>query len=83
MIPLETRNYLIKRLKEGWDLRNACNDAKINRPTLYKYFKEDPEFKEKIQKTIDTVTRRAEKSKKMSARHELRKVKQEARNKMK
>ncbi len=83
MIPPETRALLIKKLKEGFDIRHACSYAKVNRPTLYEYYKVDPEFKIKVNKTIDTFNQRQETKDKMSARHVLRRAKQGLRNKMK
>jgi hypothetical protein len=80
MIPLENRNYLIKRLKAGWDIRQACSDAKITRSVLYKYFKEFPAFRAEVDKTIATYVARQEKSDKMSKRRQLMHVKEMNKN---
>jgi hypothetical protein len=76
MIPLENRNYFLKRLKAGWDIRTACSDAKITRSVLYKYFKEFPVFRAEVDKTIATFIARKEKSDKMSTRRTLMHVKE-------
>ncbi len=76
MLPIEKRNILIKNIKAGWDIRNSCDRSQISRSSLYQYYKEDPEFKIKVQKTIQTVLDRKNKTTKMSARHLLRKNKQ-------
>lgn len=83
MIPPENRAILIKKLKEGFDIRNACIHAKVNRPSLYEHYKEDPDFKIKVNKTIDTFNQRQETKDKMSARHVLRRAKQGLRTRMK
>lgn len=80
MIPLENRTYLLKKLKEGMDIRNGCIAAKISRSTLYKYFKEDPEFKDKVNTTIAIATSRKEKSEKMKKRRNLMHVKETLKN---
>ena len=76
MLTIENRNILIKNLKAGWDIRNACDKSKISRYSLHQYYKEDPEFKIKVQKTIQKILDRKDKAIKMSARHSLRKDKQ-------
>lgn len=81
MIPPENLTILIKRLKEGWDIRNACAEAKISRSDLYKHFKEMPDFRDKVDKTIDTFNRRKQKKDMLSERHNLMKVKELSRNK--
>lgn len=83
MIPPENRAILIKKLKEGFDIRNACIHAKINRPSLYMHYKEDPDFKIKVHKTIETFSQRQQTRDTLSARHALRRIKQGLRNKMK
>jgi hypothetical protein len=80
MIPLENRTYLLKKLKEGMDIRNACDEAKISRPDLYKCYKALPDFKDKVMQTIKVAAQRKQKSEKMSARHSLRKNKEILRN---
>ncbi|MES2225016.1 MAG: hypothetical protein V4478_03445 [Patescibacteria group bacterium] len=77
MIPLENRNYLIKKLKEGMDIRNACDAAKISRPQLYACYKELPEFKSKVELTIRTAQQRSQTASKMAARHALRRQRED------
>ncbi len=80
MIPPENRKYLIKKLKDGFDIRAACADAKITRSVLYKYFKENPAFRAEVDRVIATFAQRQEKSAKMNARHKLMHLKETLRN---
>lgn len=80
MIPLENRTYLIKKLKDGMDIRSACVEAKITRSNLYKYFKEVPGFRDEVDKTIKTFIARKEKSDMMSERRNLMHIKEIIRN---
>lgn len=80
MIPPENKKYLLKKLKDGFDIRAACSDAKITRSVLYKYFKENPSFRAEVDKVIKTFAQRQEKSAKMSARHRLMHLKEAVRN---
>jgi hypothetical protein len=81
MIPLENRKLLIKNLKEGWDIRNACDRAHVSRSSLYAYYKEEPSFKEEVHKTIETFNKRKQKKDMLSARHALMKAKRNLKNK--
>jgi len=83
MIPPEQRVILIKNIKAGWDIRNACDRSKISRAALYQHYKEDPEFKIKVQKTIQTILERKDKAAKLSARFALRRNKQQLRDRLK
>lgn len=80
MLPVEQRNLLIKNLKAGFDIRNACDRCQISRASLYQHYKSDPEFKSKVQKTIQTVAERKDKATTLSKRYSLRKEKQLLRN---
>jgi isoprenylcysteine carboxyl methyltransferase (ICMT) family protein YpbQ len=80
MIPLENRTYLIKRLKQGWDIRTAAADAKITRSTLYKYFKEFPAFRADVDKVIATFIARKQKKDTLTERYNLMHLKEIARN---
>jgi hypothetical protein len=83
MIPPENRVLLIKNLKAGWDIRHACARSKISRAALYTYYKEDPSFKIDVKNTLLTYQQRKDKNILMSARHTLRKDKQQLRNRAK
>ncbi len=76
MIPKENLAMFTRRLKEGWTIRNACNDAKISRPNLYAHFKEFPEFKEKSEKIIERYSTNQKKLTMLSARRGLMKRKE-------
>lgn len=71
MLPPENKKWLLKKLKDGFDIRAACSDAKITRSVLYKYFKENPAFRAEVDKVIKTFAQRQEKSAKMSSRRHL------------
>ncbi len=80
MIPPENRHILIKRLKDGWDIRNACKMADITRSNLYAYFKEVPEFRAEVDKTIKTFVDRKAKKEMLDKRHVLMKNKEDIKN---
>lgn len=52
MIPLHNKELLIKNLKAGYTIIEACKASQVSKATLYRLFKEQPGFKADVEKAI-------------------------------
>lgn len=48
MITLSQKEQLLKTVREGTDIRNACAELKISRASLYRYFADFPAYRKEI-----------------------------------
>ncbi len=68
MIPLPNREKLLKLVREGSDIRNACKESEISKSSLYRYFAEFPSYKKEVYDAMDAhnadMLKRAEKKEK-------------------
>lgn len=52
MIPLHNKELLIKNLKKGYTILEACTASQISKASLYRLFKTQPGFKTDVEKAI-------------------------------
>lgn len=60
MIPLENKEQLIKKLEEGYELKDAQVLAKIPKTSLYRLFREQPGFRVDVDEAIKKGTNKLE-----------------------
>lgn len=52
MIPLHNKELLIKNLKKGYTILEACKASQVSKATLYRLFKSQPGFKADVEAAI-------------------------------
>lgn len=52
MIPLRNKELLIKYLKDGYTIMEACKAAQVSKASLYRFFKTNPGFKDDVESVI-------------------------------
>lgn len=52
MIPLHNKELLIKNLKKGYTILEACKASQISKASLYRLFKTQPGFKADVERAI-------------------------------
>lgn len=52
MIPLQNKELLIKNLKAGYTILEACKASQVSKASLYRLFKTQPGFKADVERAI-------------------------------